>query len=124
MISRIVNAEIDGRRLSDAETPGAYMRSVIAGLDRVPSPIGFVMTYPARQPERRRALAAAPGRIPHARKELIRRGTVLDCNDLAIILKAWPALVPEFEIDEDEAVAVKGGTVATVTSLPLRWEAT
>ena len=105
MLSRIVNASVDGRALSDEEAVGACTHLLIAGLDTVSSLLGFVMLFLARNPDQRRALAADPQRIRGAVKELIRR---------------FPLVVMSREVRADTevcGVALKAGDMITVPSM-------
>jgi cytochrome P450 len=49
-------------------------------------------------------------------------GAILGRSELAIALEEWLKRIPAFEIAPGEAPQVKGGIVATVTRLPLRWD--
>lgn len=49
-------------------------------------------------------------------------GAVLGRNEVAITLEEWLKRIPDFSIPEGEDIPVKGGIVATVERLPLRWD--
>jgi cytochrome P450 len=105
MLSRIVNASVDGRPLTDEEAVGACTHLLIAGLDTVSSLLGFVMLFLARNPDHRRALAQDPSRIRGAVKELIRR---------------FPLVVMSREVRRDMevcGVALKAGDMITVPTM-------
>ena len=73
LLSRAVNASISGRPVTEAESLGAAIHLLMAGLDTVSSLLSFVMLFLAQNPEHRRALVKKPDLIPTASLELIRR---------------------------------------------------
>ena len=73
LLSRTANANIDGRPVTAAESLGAAIHLLMAGLDTVSSLLSFVMLFLAQNPEHRRALVENPDLIPGASLELIRR---------------------------------------------------
>lgn len=73
LLSRAVNATISGRPVTEAESLGASIHLLMAGLDTVSSLLSFVMLFLAQNPEHRRALVEKPELIPAASLELIRR---------------------------------------------------
>jgi cytochrome P450 len=73
LISHIVNADFDGRDLTEDEALSLCTQILIAGVDTVVNFLGFVMLFLARNPEARHELAAAPAMIPQATHELFRR---------------------------------------------------
>lgn len=73
LLSIAVNADIDGRLITDEEATGAAIHLMGAGLDTVSSMFSFVMLFLAQNPEHRRELAADPQLIDKAAMELIRR---------------------------------------------------
>ncbi|ULQ47884.1 cytochrome P450 [Flagellatimonas centrodinii] len=77
LLSRAVNADIDGRPITLEESLGAAIHLLGAGLDTVSSLFSFSMLYLARDPALRRALVDHPDRIPAAATELIRRFPVV-----------------------------------------------
>jgi cytochrome P450 len=73
LLSRAVNATIEGRPVTEAEAMGASIHLLMAGLDTVSSLLSFVMLFLAQNPEHRQALVDKPDLIPAASLELIRR---------------------------------------------------
>ena len=104
-LSRILQARIDGRPITDTEAVGACTHLMIAGLDTVSSLLGFVFRFLAEHPDNRRALIDSPGRIPAAVKELIRR---------------FPLVVMSREARADTdllGVPVKAGDMVTIPTM-------
>lgn len=77
LLTRAVNADIDGRPITADEALGASIHILGAGLDTVSSLFSFVMLFLAQNPDHRRMLARDPSRIPAAAMELIRRFPVV-----------------------------------------------
>lgn len=73
LLSRAVNATVAGRPVTAAESLGAAIHLLMAGLDTVSSLFSFVMLFLAQNPRHRRALVDNPDLIPAASIELIRR---------------------------------------------------
>lgn len=73
LLSATVNADINGRRISDEEALGAAIHILMAGLDTVSSMLGFVMIFLAQNPGHRRSLVDDPTLISRAANELLRR---------------------------------------------------
>lgn len=73
LISRTLAAEIDGRRLRDEEVLAMCAVVMFAGLDTVVSSLGFIMRFLAENPAHRADLRNAPGLIPNAVDEMLRR---------------------------------------------------
>ncbi|MBA1143862.1 MULTISPECIES: cytochrome P450 [Mesorhizobium] len=71
-ISFIVQAELEGRRLTDEEVRGIGVLVFVAGLDSVAAAIGFDLAYLARNPEDQELLRSEPERIALAAEELLR----------------------------------------------------
>lgn len=71
-LSFLVQAEIEGRRLTDMEVRGTGVLLFIAGLDTVAAAIGFDLAYLARNPADQQALRDDPRRIVLAAEELLR----------------------------------------------------
>ena len=49
-------------------------------------------------------------------------GALLARTEIRITLEEWFARIPEFRLDEDRPVVMKGGLVGLIDSLPLRWD--
>jgi cytochrome P450 len=72
-ISRVLQGDIGGRKLTDFEAQNMLATLMFGGLDTVASMMGFVMRFLAGSPEHRRQLIDTPSLIPKAVSELIRR---------------------------------------------------
>jgi len=73
IISRVAQAEVNGRRLSNEEVLATCGVLMFAGLDTVVSALGFIMRFLAENPEYRRTLREQPKLIPTAVAEMLRR---------------------------------------------------
>jgi cytochrome P450 len=73
LLSRIVNAKIDGQPISDEASMGTCIVILTAGLDTVASTLGFVTRFLAGSPPHRRQLIEHPELLPQAVEELLRR---------------------------------------------------
>lgn len=74
LISQVVTADINGRRLDQAESLSIATQILIAGVDTVVNFLGFVMLFLARETEARARLAAGgPREAMAAAHELFRR---------------------------------------------------
>ena len=73
LISRVITAEVNGRRMSREEVLGMCGVIMFAGLDTVVSSLGFIMRFLAENPAHRRALREDPALIPNAVNEMLRR---------------------------------------------------
>jgi cytochrome P450 len=71
-MSFVVQAEIEGRKLTDMEVRGTGVLLFIAGLDTVAAAIGFDLAYLARHPQDQALLRREPARITLAAEELLR----------------------------------------------------
>jgi cytochrome P450 len=71
-VSLVVQAEVDGRRLTDLEVRGMSVLLFIAGLDTVAAGIGFDLSHLARHPEDQRQLRENPPLIRNAVEEMLR----------------------------------------------------
>lgn len=71
-ISFLVQAEVEGRPLTDMEVRGTGVLLFIAGLDTVAAAIGFDLAYLARNPADQERLREDPKRIVLAAEELLR----------------------------------------------------
>jgi len=72
LMSALLDAEIDGRRLSEPELLGFCFVLIVAGNDTTTNLIGNGAVLLADHPEQRARLAAAPERIPVAVEEMLR----------------------------------------------------
>ncbi len=72
LISALVEAEIDGERLSDAEIIGFCFLLVIAGNETTTKMLGNAILLLARHPDQRAWLVAHPDRIADAVEEVVR----------------------------------------------------
>jgi cytochrome P450 len=69
----VLNAEVDGRRLTRAEQASIAETMFFAGLDTVTSLMGHVMHFLAGHPSHQAALVENPSMIPRAIEEFVRR---------------------------------------------------
>ena len=72
LISQLLDAEVEGDRLSRDEIVDICFQLVIAGLDTVSASLDCFFGYLAQHPEQRRRLAEQPEAIPQAVEELLR----------------------------------------------------
>jgi cytochrome P450 len=72
LISALVDAEIDGERLTDAEIIGFCFLLVIAGNETTTKMLGNAMVLLHRHPDQRAWLVANPNRIAEAVEEVVR----------------------------------------------------
>lgn len=72
LISALIDAEIDGERLTDAEIIGFCFLLVIAGNETTTKMLGNAIVLLARHPEQRAWLVEHPDRIPDAVEEVVR----------------------------------------------------
>ncbi|ESX07749.1 cytochrome P450 [Mesorhizobium sp. LSJC265A00] len=68
----IVQAQVEGRRLTDTQVRGIGVLVFVAGLDTVAAAIGFDLAYLARNLKDQQLLRSEPDRIPLATEELLR----------------------------------------------------
>jgi cytochrome P450 len=73
LVSRLLAAEIDGRRLSVDEVQGMSLLLFIAGMDTVANALSFGMRHLALNPDLQREVAADPALIPGLVDEILRR---------------------------------------------------
>lgn len=76
LVSQLVNAEIDGQRIPEAEAFGILSGLLGGGLDTVTASMGWAALFLARHPAHRAQLVADPSLIPGAVDELLRRYSV------------------------------------------------
>ena len=72
MLSHIVQAQFNGRPLTEEELVGMGVLLFLAGLDTVAAALSFIVLYLARHPADYARIAAAPERIPATMEELLR----------------------------------------------------
>jgi cytochrome P450 len=72
LITRFMEVEVDGYRMSDEEILDVCFLFIMAGLDTVTASLGCSMAYLARHPEQRRELIDDPSVVPGAVEELLR----------------------------------------------------
>src|SRR5262245_23592088 len=72
LISALLEAEVDGERLSDAEIIGFCFLLVIAGNETTTKMLGNALVLLARHPDQRAWLVANPNRIGDAVEEVVR----------------------------------------------------
>jgi cytochrome P450 len=72
LLGRLVDAEVDGERLSRETIMDIGFLFLIAGLDDVPAAIECFFAYLADHPDRRRMMVADPAIIPRVVEELLR----------------------------------------------------
>ena len=73
IISKIANATINGRPITDVEIRSLLTLVVFGGLDTVASSLGFIANALALHPDLRRQLIDNPNLVPGAVEELLRR---------------------------------------------------
>ena len=72
LLSHLIDAEVDGERLSRSEMLDICYLFLLGGLDTVTASLGCFMAYLAQHPEQRRRLVDDPALIPSAVEELLR----------------------------------------------------
>jgi len=72
LLGRIMDAEVDGEKLTDHEILDICFLFIIAGLDTVTDSLDCMFAYLAQEPEHRRQLVEHPEIIPSAIEELLR----------------------------------------------------
>jgi cytochrome P450 len=72
LITRLVDAEVDGHRLTDEDILDICFLFLIAGLDTVTATLTCSVAYLAEHPDHRRTLVDDPSLIPAAIEELLR----------------------------------------------------
>ncbi|WP_157218942.1 cytochrome P450 [Flavisphingomonas formosensis] len=72
-VSAMLQAEVDGERLSDDDVFSMCLLLLTGGLDTVATMIGFIAHYLATHPELQAQLREDPARIPDAVQEFVRR---------------------------------------------------
>jgi cytochrome P450 len=83
LISRLVEAKIDGEPLDDARLQGLMTVIFLAGLDTVAGMLGFITRFLATSPAHRQELRAHPERIGGAVDEFLRRMAMVNlCREV------------------------------------------
>jgi cytochrome P450 len=77
MITRMANAEVNGRPLTDVEAENLSIQALVGGLDTVVNLLAFVFSHLAVDHDLRRALAADPSKIDESMNEFLRRFPVV-----------------------------------------------
>ncbi len=72
LVSRFLEAEVDGERLTHEDVLDICFLFLVAGLDTVSASLDCMMLHLATHPERRRALVEDPSLVPGAVEELLR----------------------------------------------------
>jgi cytochrome P450 len=72
LLGRIMEAELDGEKLTDEEILDVCFLFIIAGLDTVTDSLDCMFAYLAQEPDHRRQLVEHPEVIPSAIEELLR----------------------------------------------------
>jgi cytochrome P450 len=72
LVSKIANAEIDGRPISEREAHGFVVFLFIAGLDTVFATLNLIWTWLANNPDRRKEIIDNPDKINAVVEELLR----------------------------------------------------
>ncbi|MDH6707202.1 cytochrome P450 [Kitasatospora sp. MAA19] len=72
LVSCVLSAEIDGRKLTGPELIGSLVLIITAGIDTTWSALGSSLWHLARHPEDRKRLVAEPELIPTAVEEFLR----------------------------------------------------
>lgn len=72
LLGRIMDAELDGEKLTDEEILDICFLFMIAGLDTVTDSLDCMFAYLAQEPEHRKKIVENPAIIPSAIEELLR----------------------------------------------------
>jgi cytochrome P450 len=78
LISKLTQAQVHGRSMTDPEITGMVSLILIGGMDTVVSVIAFAANFLASSPTHRQRLVAEPELIPKAVDELLRRFPVVN----------------------------------------------
>jgi cytochrome P450 len=84
ILSRLIDAEIDGRPASVEELQGYCLTLFSGGLDTITNSMAFAMHQLAANPTLQARLRAKPERIPDAVEEVLRRYAVAPANRIAM----------------------------------------
>lgn len=77
MLTRMANAEVKGRPLSDLEAENLSIQALVGGLDTVVNLLAYVFSHLAVDHELRRTLVADPSKIEESMNEFLRRFPVV-----------------------------------------------
>jgi cytochrome P450 len=188
IVSYLLDAEIDGRKLDDAELNQICTLLFAAGLDTVAGQLGFMFHHLAVHESDRRLVVEQPELIPGAVEEVLRMYSIVATNrivtrdvefagcpmkagdrvivgmpaagrdprefpdpdrfdptrpvnrhlafgagphrclgshlarlELQVALEEWHRLIPEYQLEDPDAVRFHAGGVAGVDTLPLAW---
>lgn len=72
MVSRLVQADVDGEELSHDDILTILLTLMLAGLDTTRSALGYIFTHLAEHPEDRQRLVDEPDMVPKATEEFLR----------------------------------------------------
>lgn len=72
IITMLLDAEVDGDKLTEDQVEDILFLFFIAGLDTVTSSLDCMISYLAQHPEQRKQLVEDPSLIPHAVEEMLR----------------------------------------------------
>jgi cytochrome P450 len=101
LMTRLVESEIDGHRLTRNDILDISFLMILAGLDTVTATLGCNIAYLASNPEQRRRIGANPELIPSAVEELMRWETPV--TGVPRIARR-DVVIGDFEIKEGELV--------------------
>ena len=113
LVTFVVQAELDGRKLNDEEVNGITFLLFIAGLDTVASSLGWQMRYLAEHPVDQQRLRDDPQLIPEAMDEMMRafstvsasRWCMRDTEIGGVLIRAGDLVTPSTicaNLDPDE----------------------
>jgi cytochrome P450 len=111
VMSREVRADTELRGVSLKQGDMITLPSMLYNLDEAVYPDPLAVDW-----ERPVMTTCTFGNGPHRCP-----GAPLGQRELVIALEAWLSRIPEFWVAEDQPLSVKGGVVATLDRLPLRW---
>ena len=80
LVSELIDAEVDGKRISDETIEDYCFLMYIAGLDTVNGGLGHIFRWLADNPQEQQRLRQEPGRIAMALEELLRIHTWIDMS--------------------------------------------
>lgn len=84
LTSFVVEASVDGKKLTDDEVMGTLYLLFVGGLDTVAASLGFFFRHLAENPEQQDVLRANPDQIDRAIEELLRRYSVVTVHRMCI----------------------------------------